>query len=56
MSTLERAVQQLVSDPSVTGQVAEIHGDHVTMREPTPYVDENAEKDMETFCSLMGYG
>lgn len=54
MSTLTRGVQQLVSDPSVTGQIAEIHGDHVTIREPTPYVDDDAGKNIETFWSL-GY-
>lgn len=54
MSTLTRGVQQLVSDPSLTGQIAEIHGQNVTLREPLPYVDEDSGKNIETFWSL-GY-
>ncbi|EXJ68062.1 uncharacterized protein A1O5_08677 [Cladophialophora psammophila CBS 110553] len=54
MSTLTRGVQQLVSDPSLTGQIAEIHGESVTLREPTPYVDEDTGTNIETFWSL-GY-
>ncbi|EXJ77490.1 hypothetical protein A1O3_09716 [Capronia epimyces CBS 606.96] len=54
MSTLTRGVQQLVSDPSQTGQIAEIHGQSVTLREPLPYIDEDTGKNIETFWSL-GY-
>ncbi|EXJ82001.1 hypothetical protein A1O1_08069 [Capronia coronata CBS 617.96] len=54
MSTLTRGVQQLVSDPSLTGQIAEIHGQNVTLREPLPYIDEDTGKNIETFWSL-GY-
>ncbi|OAL21210.1 hypothetical protein AYO22_08173 [Fonsecaea multimorphosa] len=54
MSTLTRGVQQLVSNPSLTGQIAEIHGENVSLREPTPYVDEDTGTNIETFWSL-GY-
>jgi hypothetical protein len=54
MSTLTRGVQQLVSDPSLSGQIAEIHGDHVTLSQPQSYVDEDTGKNIENFWSL-GY-
>lgn len=54
MSTLTRGVQQLVSDSALTGQVAEIHGDNVTLAQPPAYVDEDTGKNIETFWSL-GY-
>ncbi|KIW52481.1 hypothetical protein PV05_08115 [Exophiala xenobiotica] len=54
MSTLTRGVQQLVSDSSLTGQIAEIHGNNVTLAQPPPYVDEDTGKNIETFWSL-GY-
>ncbi|KAI1616333.1 15-hydroxyprostaglandin dehydrogenase [Exophiala viscosa] len=54
MSTLTRGVQQLVSNPSLTGQVAEIHGSEVTLAESPAYVDEDTGKNIETFWSL-GY-
>ncbi|EHY55749.1 hypothetical protein HRR83_009186 [Exophiala dermatitidis] len=54
MSTLTRGVAQLVSDPSLTGQIAEIHGQNVTLREALPYIDEDTGKNIETFWSL-GY-
>jgi hypothetical protein len=54
MSTLTRGVQQLVSNPSLTGQIAEIHGQSVTLREPPAYADEDTGKNIETFWSL-GY-
>ncbi|KIX04729.1 uncharacterized protein Z518_05599 [Rhinocladiella mackenziei CBS 650.93] len=54
MSTLTRGVQQLVSNPSLTGQIAEIHGENVTLSQPPPYVDEDTGKNIETFWTL-GY-
>lgn len=54
MSTLIRGVQELVSDPSLTGQIAEIHGDNVTLSQPPLLVDEDSGKNIETFWSL-GY-
>jgi hypothetical protein len=54
METLTRGVQQLVSDTSLTGQVAEIHGQHVTLSQPPPYVDEDTGKNIEIFWGL-GY-
>ena len=52
MSTLTRGVNQLLSDPALTGQVAEIHGNNVTLSHPPSYVDEDTGKNIETFWSL----
>jgi hypothetical protein len=54
MSTLTRGVQQLISDPALTGQIAEIHGENVTLSQPQPFVDEDSRKNLETFWNL-GY-
>ncbi|KAK0610399.1 hypothetical protein B0T17DRAFT_111442 [Bombardia bombarda] len=54
MSTLIRGVGELLADRSVTGQVAEIHGDSVTIRPHLDYVDEDSAKNMETFWRLGG--
>lgn len=54
MSTLTKGVDQFIMDPSRTGQVAEIHGDSVTLRPPAEFVDDDTRKNMETFWSL-GY-
>jgi len=54
MSTLTKGVQELVSNPTLTGQVAEIHGQNVTLSQPPPYVDEDTGKNIETFWKL-GY-
>lgn len=54
MSTLTNGVDDFITDPSLTGQVAEIHGDSVTLRPPAEFVDEDTRKNMETFWSL-GY-
>jgi len=52
--TLTRGVGQFIDDPSITGAVAEIHGDHVTIRPPPEFVDEDSAKNLETFWNL-GY-
>ncbi len=49
MSTLTKGVQQLVSNPSLTGQIAEIHGNSVTLSEPAPYVDEDTWQEYRDF-------
>lgn len=54
MSTATRAVEQFVTDASLTGKVAELHGEHVTFAEPPAYVDEDTGTNIETFWSL-GY-
>ena len=54
MSTAQKAVAQFVADPSLTGKVAEVHGEHVTFAEHPPYVDEDTGKNIETFWEL-GY-
>ncbi|KAL4898720.1 hypothetical protein BDV59DRAFT_197598 [Aspergillus ambiguus] len=54
MSTATRAVAQLVEDTSLTGKIAELHGEHVTFAEAPAYVDEDTGKNIETFWRL-GY-
>lgn len=54
MSTLTKGVAQLVSDPKLSGEVAEIHGTSVTLRPCHDYVDEDSKKNLENFWSL-GY-
>jgi hypothetical protein len=52
METLLHGVTRLISDPTLTGQVAEIHGKQVTFRPPYQYVDENEARNQETFWKL----
>lgn len=52
MSTMTRGVQQLVSDPSLSGQLAVVHGDNVTMSFPPAFVDEDTEKNIATLWKL----
>jgi len=54
METLVRAVDQFLADPSVSGTVAEVHGDRVTIRPPHEYVDKESGDNIETFWRL-GY-
>lgn len=54
MSTATKAVAQLVEDETLTGRVAELHGEHVTLAAPPAYVDEDTGKNIETFWNL-GY-
>ncbi|CEJ59633.1 hypothetical protein PMG11_08250 [Penicillium brasilianum] len=54
MSTATKAVAQFVKDESLSGKIAEVHGEHVTFAEPQAYVDEDTGKNIETFWNL-GY-
>ncbi|CAN8104404.1 unnamed protein product [Discula destructiva] len=54
MSTLLKGVAQLVSDPTLSGEVAEIHGTCVTLRPFHEYVDEDSRKNLDNFWNL-GY-
>lgn len=54
MSTAVKAVEQFVDDSSLTGKVAELHGEHVTFAEPPEYVDEDTRTNIEMFVKL-GY-
>ena len=54
METLIRGVDRFLTDPTVSGAVAEIHGNRVTIRPPHEYVDEDSKKNIETFWNL-GY-
>jgi hypothetical protein len=54
MSTVTKAVARFVADTSLTGRVAELHGEHVSFAEPPPYVDEDTGKNIEMF-SILGY-
>lgn len=53
-STLIRGVDQFINDSSLTGAVAEIHGEAVTIRPPLDVVDEDSASNLEVFYN-MGY-
>lgn len=52
VATATRAVAQFVADESLTGKVAELHGEHVVFAEPPEY--EDTRKNIEAFWNL-GY-
>lgn len=54
MSTMTKGVDLFTADPSLTGQVAEIHGDRVTLRPPPDFVDDDTRMNLEAFWNL-GY-
>lgn len=54
VSTAVRAVSQFVEDPSVTGKVAELHGENITFAEQKEYADESVRENIEMFWKL-GY-
>lgn len=54
MSTLVKGVAKFIADPSLTGEVAEIHGQNVTLRPQHEVVDEDTRKNLKTFKAL-GY-
>ncbi|KAJ5242024.1 uncharacterized protein N7469_000351 [Penicillium citrinum] len=54
MSTVMTAVANLMNDPSLSGKVAELHGENVTFAEAPEYVDENTGRNIENFWNL-GY-
>ncbi|KAI0449413.1 15-hydroxyprostaglandin dehydrogenase [Xylaria acuta] len=54
-STLVAGLERLLTDTSLNGQVAEIHGDSVTLRPPHEVVDADSRHNLEEF-SKFGYG
>lgn len=54
METLVEGVKRLIQDPEVNGEVAEIHGQSVTLRPVHEFVDEDSRKNLENFWKL-GY-
>ena len=54
MSTLTRGVAQFIENPALNGEVAEIHGENVTIRPPYEYVDTDSAENLEVFWNL-GY-
>ncbi|KAK3689960.1 hypothetical protein B0T22DRAFT_481142 [Podospora appendiculata] len=54
MSTIVKGISELLEDPTLNGQVAEIHGDNVTLRPHHEFVDAASQKNLETFWNL-GY-
>ncbi|KAK3934385.1 hypothetical protein QBC46DRAFT_454232 [Diplogelasinospora grovesii] len=54
MSTLIAGVEKFLGDPSLSGEVAEIHGDSVSLRASPEWVDEDSRKNVEMFWTL-GY-
>lgn len=54
MTTLVRGVAGFIADPARTGEIAEIHGESVTVRPPIDYVDEDSAENLKRFWNL-GY-
>ncbi|KAM7221555.1 15-hydroxyprostaglandin dehydrogenase [Rhypophila decipiens] len=54
MTTLIRGVEEILSDETITGQVAEIHGAKVTFRPHHEYVDEDSRENLLVF-ERLGY-
>ncbi|KAI1742332.1 15-hydroxyprostaglandin dehydrogenase [Xylaria scruposa] len=54
-STLIAGLERLLTDTSLNGQVAEIHGENVTLRPPHEVVDADSKHNLEEF-SRFGYG
>ncbi|KAJ2966402.1 hypothetical protein NUW58_g10669 [Xylaria curta] len=54
-STLVAGVEKLLSNPELNGQVAEIHGDSVTLRPPHEVVDADSQHNLAEF-TRVGYG
>ncbi|KAK4187854.1 hypothetical protein QBC35DRAFT_219114 [Podospora australis] len=54
MTTLIKGVDKFLQDPSLSGQIAEIHGESVTLRDAHEFVDEDSKKNIEMFWTL-GY-
>ncbi|KAI1757581.1 15-hydroxyprostaglandin dehydrogenase [Xylaria castorea] len=54
-STLIAGLERLLTDTSLNGQVAEIHGNNVTLRPPHEVVDADSRHNLEEF-SKFGYG
>ncbi|EAW08804.1 putative short chain dehydrogenase/reductase [Aspergillus clavatus NRRL 1] len=54
METATKAVARLVNDASLTGKVAELHGENVTFAEPPAYVDEDSGTNIE-MCWKLGH-
>ncbi|KAI0487107.1 15-hydroxyprostaglandin dehydrogenase [Xylaria cf. heliscus] len=54
-STLIAGLEKLLTDTSLNGQVAEIHGDNVTLRPPHEVVDADSRHNLEEFLRF-GYG
>lgn len=52
MSTLINGVTKFLDDPSLSGQVAEIHGDSVTIRPHHEFVDEDSKHNIEMFWTV----
>lgn len=52
VSTLTRAVAQFIADPSRTGELAEIHGDSITLRPHADHADAGVEHNNKMFWAL----
>ena len=52
VSTVIRAVVQFIENSKLTGEIAEVHGESVTLRPPHEYVDKDTRENMEKFGTL----
>ncbi|KAF4447940.1 hypothetical protein F53441_8599 [Fusarium austroafricanum] len=55
MSTLTKAVAQFVTDSSMTGEVAELNEDTITLRAHVEYADAGAEHNNKMFWKLVKF-
>ncbi|KAK5053847.1 hypothetical protein LTR84_001809 [Exophiala bonariae] len=53
VSTVVRAVEMLLDDSSITGQITEVSDDRVTFSPPPEYVDESTTKNYRILCALV---
>ena len=52
LSTIVKAVDMLIETRDITGQVYELHGEHVMVAEPPAYQQEETGKNIEYYWSL----
>ena len=52
LSTVIRAITKFVDDTKLTGEVAEIHGNNVTLRPNYEIVDKDTRHNIEMFWQL----
>jgi hypothetical protein len=52
VATVARAVELLLDNSGITGQIAEISEDRITFAEPQIFVDESTKKNLGVLCAL----
>lgn len=52
LSTIIKAIVQFVENPKLTGEIAEVHEDKVTLRPPYEFVDEGTRNNQEKLIAM----